>query len=186
MISHDLLTMGIPILEKLIRTIAVYLGIFVVLRIAGKRDLAQLNSFDLVVMLLLSNIVQNAIIGSDNSLVGGLIGAVTIIFVNAVLVRLVVTKPAFGPVLEGTSTTVVVDGKYDHDALRKEGLRAVDVDVAIRRQNANDVTEVKKAVLEPSGSLIVTLKAEEEAATKADLAELEQRLMAKLESLGSR
>lgn len=186
MISHDLLTMGVPIAEKLIRTVGVYVGIYVILRFAGKRDLAQLNSFDLVVMLLLSNIVQNAIIGNDDSLVGGLIGAGTIIFVNSLVVRLVVRKPSLGPVLEGTPTTVVTDGAYDHQALKKEGLRPADVEVAIRRQNANDVSEVEKAVLEPSGALIVTLKSEEEAATKEDLKKLERRLMAKLDRLGSR
>ena len=183
MISHDLLTMGVPIAEKLIRTVAVYAGIFLILRVAGKRDLAQLNSFDLVVMLLLSNIVQNAIIGEDSSLVGGLIGAVTIIAVNAFVVRLVVEKPGLAPAMEGTPTTLVNDGQYDREALRKEGLRPVDVEVAIRRQNANDVKEVAKAVLEPSGQLIVTLKPGEESATKADLTQLEARLMARLDAL---
>jgi uncharacterized membrane protein YcaP (DUF421 family) len=73
--ARDLLVAQIPLLEKVLRTIAVYLFLVLALRLAGKRELAQLNSFDLVVLLLLSNTVQNAIIGPDNSLVGGLVGA---------------------------------------------------------------------------------------------------------------
>ena len=75
-IPDDLFTVGVPLAEKVLRTIAVYVGILVLLRLAGKRDLAQLNTFDLVVLLLLSNVVQNAVIGPDNSLLGGIIGAV--------------------------------------------------------------------------------------------------------------
>src|SRR5947208_16105334 len=85
--SHDLLTIGIPVGEKLLRTIAVYLFLLLGLRLAGKRELTQLNPFDLVVLLLLSNTVQNAIIGEDNSLVGGILGAATLLVLNGVLVR---------------------------------------------------------------------------------------------------
>ena len=75
--SHDLFVMQIPILEKIIRTVAVYAVILVLFRLTGKRGLAQLTSFDMVVVFLLSNVVQNAVIGSDNSLLGGAVGAVT-------------------------------------------------------------------------------------------------------------
>ncbi len=88
-IPHDLWTSGEPLAEKVIRTVAVYLGVLLLLRLAGKRDLAQLNTSDLVVLLLLSNVVQNAVIGDDNSLVGGLVGAVALVAVNSVIVRLV-------------------------------------------------------------------------------------------------
>ena len=92
----DLTHLDISVLDKIIRTVVVYLGLVVLLRVAGKRDLAQLNSFDLIVVLLLSNVVQNAIIGPDNSLLGGLIGAAVLIAANAFLVRicLLYTSPS--------------------------------------------------------------------------------------------
>ena len=83
----DLTHLDISVLDKIIRTVVVYWTLIVLLRLAGKRDLAQLNSFDLIVMLLLSNVVQNAIIGPDNSLLGGLIGAAVLIAANAFLVQ---------------------------------------------------------------------------------------------------
>src|SRR3954447_21509773 len=104
-ISSDLFTMGVPILEKAIRTIGVYLGILLLLRLAGKRDMAQLNSFDFVVLLLLSNVVQNAVIGADNSLIGGLFGACVLVAVNAIVVRVTRRSDVAVRLLEGTSTT---------------------------------------------------------------------------------
>ena len=83
----DLTHLDISVLDKIIRTVVVYLALIVLLRLAGKRDLAQLNSFDLIVVLLLSNVVQNAVIGPDNSLLGGLIGAAVLIAANAFLVH---------------------------------------------------------------------------------------------------
>src|SRR3954453_8639695 len=106
-ITDDLFTMGTPIVEKGIRTVAVYAGLLVLLRLAGKRDLAQLNSFDFVVLLLLSNVVQNAVIGEDNSLVGGLLGACILVGVNAVVVRTARRSEKATMLLEGTSTTLV-------------------------------------------------------------------------------
>src|SRR3954467_5688798 len=87
--TENLFTMGISVLEKGIRTLAVYAGLLVLLRLAGKRNLAKLNSFDLVVLLLLSNVVQNAVIGQDNSLTGGLLGAAILVSANAIVVRTV-------------------------------------------------------------------------------------------------
>ncbi len=84
---RDLFYPDISILEKIIRPILVYFFLVISLRLAGKRELAQLNPFDLVVLLTLSNTVQNAIIGSDNSVTGGVIGAATLLLVNYVVVR---------------------------------------------------------------------------------------------------
>jgi uncharacterized membrane protein YcaP (DUF421 family) len=182
--THDLLHLGIPLGEKVLRTVAVYAVIAVLLRLAGKRDLAQLNTFDLVVMLLLSNVVQNAVIGNDNSLLGGLIGAAVLVAVNAVVVRAAVSTPRLAHVFEGTESVLVDDGQFLATNLRRDGLREADVDVALRRQGAHDVTEVEHALLAPGGSVVVTLKAEAQPATKADVAaiaaalsRLEQRLV---------
>src|SRR4051812_23884014 len=164
--------MGIPLSEKVVRTVAVYGGLAVLLRLGGKRDLAQLNTFDLVVMLLLSNVVQNAVIGNDDSLTGGLIGAAVLVALNSFVVRFAGMSPKLTAIFEGTPTTLVRDGKYDNRALVHEGLRKADVDVALRRQGANDVDEVDEAVLEPGGSIIVRMRPEAQTATRQDVAEL--------------
>jgi uncharacterized membrane protein YcaP (DUF421 family) len=168
-IAHDIGTMGIPIAEKVLRTVAVYGGIAVLLRLGGKRDLAQLNTFDLVVILLLSNVVQNAIIGNDNSVVGGLLGATILVVLNSLVVRSAGRSEKAIAVFEGTPTKLVQDGNYIDHALHREGLRKADVAVALRRQGATKVTDVKEAVLAPGGSIIVTLKPEAETATRHDI-----------------
>ncbi len=182
--SHDLITMGIPVIEKLVRTVGVYVGLVLLLRLAGKRDLAQLNSFDLVVLLLLSNVVQNAVIGNDNSLTGGLIGALTLVALNAVVVRIIARSRGLARVIEGTETVLVRDGIIAAHDVHKLGLRTEEVTTALRRQGANTADEVALAVLKPGGTIEVTLKADGENATKADIARIEGRLDTLLARLG--
>ena len=179
-VSNDLFTMGVPVVEKAIRTVAVYFGILLLLRLAVKRDMAQLNSFDFVVLLLLSNVVQNAIIGNDNSLAGGVLGAAILVLGNSIIVRVVRRSSVAVHLFEGKPTTLVRNGELDHAAIRHLGLREEDVVQAVRHQGANDVDEVSEAVLEPGGSIVVTLKDEEENATKADVRLLEAKLDALL------
>jgi len=179
-INDDLFTAGVPLTEKAIRTVAVYLGVLLLLRLAGKRDLAQLNTFDFVVLLLLSNVVQNAIIGDDNSLLGGLFGAAILVGGNAIVVRLVRRNELGVKLFEGSPTVLVRDGRLDDAMIRSLGLRPDDVVQAVRHQGANDVEEVATAVLEPGGSIVVTLKDEEENATKGDISRLEAKLDALL------
>jgi uncharacterized membrane protein YcaP (DUF421 family) len=171
-VAHHLFTLGIPFTEKVVRTIAVYIALALLLRLAGKRDLAQLNTFDLVVMLLLSNVVQNAVIGEDNSLLGGLVGAAVLVGVNALVARLSATNARAARVFEGTEVVLVEDGQYVRETLQREALREADVEVAVRRQGANDVSEVERATLAVGGSVVVSLKAEAQPATKADIASL--------------
>jgi uncharacterized membrane protein YcaP (DUF421 family) len=175
-ISDDLFTMGIPVAEKAIRTVAVYLGILLILRLAGKRDLAQLNSFDFVVLLLLSNVVQNAIIGEDNSLAGGLLGAVILVAGNSLLVHVVRGSEVGVRLFEGTPTLLVREGELDEEAITRLGLRRDDVIQALHHQGASTIREVKRAVLEPGGSIVVTLFEEAENATKGDLRRIEAKL----------
>lgn len=203
MIWTDLFTVQIPLLEKVIRTVGVYAGLAVLLRVGGKRELAQLNSFDLVVVLLLSNIVQNAVIGNDQSLAGGLLGAVVLVAVNSATVRLVNRYPALNRIFEGTPTLLIAKGQLLRDKIRGVGLREADIAVALRRQGAADVHEVEEATLAPGGSIVVTLKDEAQDITRADLqrahqvlvtdlrgeldaslSALEQRLTARLNALG--
>src|ERR671932_551839 len=101
---RDLLHPDVSILEKIIRPTLVYFFLVVSLRLAGKRELAQLNPFDLVVLLTLSNTVQNAIIGSDNSVTGGLIGASTLLVVNYVVVRFLFKHRRLDQLIEGNPT----------------------------------------------------------------------------------
>jgi uncharacterized membrane protein YcaP (DUF421 family) len=169
-VAYDLLHLGIPFGEKVVRTIAVYLALALLLRLAGKRDLAQLNTFDLVVMLLLSNVVQNAVIGNDNSLLGGLVGAAVLVAVNAVVARLSASNESVAKIFEGGESVLVENGHYVRSTLHREGLREADVEVALRRQGANDVTEVERATLAVGGAVVVTLMPEARPATKSDVA----------------
>src|SRR6476660_4626259 len=105
--------------EKILRTAVVYFAIVILLRIFGKRELAQLNSFDLVVLLLLSNVVQNAIIGPDTSLFGGLLGAATLLFLNMVVVRVAKRWPRIDRLFEGQKNAIVIDGNYDEKELTR-------------------------------------------------------------------
>jgi uncharacterized membrane protein YcaP (DUF421 family) len=148
----------------------------VLVRLAGKRDLAQLNAFDLVVVLLLSNVVQNAVIGPDNSLLGGAIGAAVLIGVNAGVVRTARHSDRVSRLLEGTPTTLARDGRWNTEALRHEGLRQADAEAALRRQNANSVRDVEEVTIEPGGAIVATLREDLQSATRADIARLEAKL----------
>jgi len=180
LIWHDLWNIQIPPVEKLLRTVLVYVGLAVLLRLGGKRDLAQLNSFDLVVMLLLSNVVQNAVIGNDNSLTGGLLGAAILVALNAVMVRLVNRHPRLVRLFEGRPTTLIRDGLVIPKALHRLGLRRADVVAACRRQGADDISEIANATLSPGGALVVTLDESHHDATIGDLRREHDRLLTQL------
>jgi uncharacterized membrane protein YcaP (DUF421 family) len=177
---NDLMHVQISLGDKAIRTVVVYAVLAVILRVVGKRDLAQLNAFDLVVMLLLSNVVQNAIIGPDDSLLGGVVGAVVLVVANAVVVRAMRRSDRAARLLEGTATVLARDGRWIDRALRSEGLRRADVEAALRRQNANRVEEVQEISIEPGGAIVVTLKPGEESATVDDIRRLEAKIDALL------
>src|SRR5512138_3548075 len=100
----------VPVIEKIVRPLVVYVVLVVLLRIFGKRELAQLNPFDLVVLLSLSNTVQNAIIGNDNSVTGGLIGAVTLLAANYLVVRFLFKHRRLDQLVEGKPTTLIDRG----------------------------------------------------------------------------
>jgi uncharacterized membrane protein YcaP (DUF421 family) len=149
-VLHDLVHLGISPLEKAIRTAAVYGALLVLLHLSGKRQLAQLNSFDLVVLLLVSNVVQNAIIGNDNSLLGGLLGATILLAVNHVIVRAAFMSPRFGKALQGGSTVVLENGHVDDHALRRLAVTLEELVAALRRQGL-ELSEVESVTLEPEG-----------------------------------
>jgi uncharacterized membrane protein YcaP (DUF421 family) len=156
-VIHHLVHLGISPWEKAIRTAAVYLALLALLHLAGKRELAQLNSLDLVVLLLLSNVVQNAIIGDDNSLLGGLLGAAVLIVANAVLVRASFMSPRFRTVVQGTATVVSENGKIDEHALRRLALTREELLAGLRRQGL-EIEDTERVTLEPEGTFNATPK----------------------------
>jgi uncharacterized membrane protein YcaP (DUF421 family) len=173
---HAMFAEQIPFTEKLLRTIIVYALIVVLFRLTGKRGMASLSTLDFAVVFLLSNVVQNAVIGNDNSLTGGIIGAVTLVAVNAAVDRLIVISPAAERIFDGRATTVIKGGHVSARTLRRLGLRRSEIDHAVRLQNGDDIRQVETANLEPGGQLVLTLKHAEQGATKGDIAELADRL----------
>ena len=182
---HDMFAQQIPFAEKLLRTVVVYALIAVLLRATGKRGLSGLNSLDIVVMFLLSNVVQNAIIGPDNSVTGGVVGAVTLVAVNSAVNRAALRSDRFARIFEGRDTPVIVNGKVDLRAVRRLGLRRHDLDHAVRLQNGDYLSEVAYGVFDPGGQLILSLKESAQGATRRDLVQVERRL-ARIEELLAR
>jgi len=176
-----LATMDTGLLEKVFRTAVVYFAIAILLRVVGKRNLAQVNTFDLVVILLLSNVVQNAIIGPDNSLLGGLIGAAVLIGINNLVVRLTARNERLARWLDGTPTEFVHDGVYDPDAMAELSLRKADVDAALRHQGVTSIQDVQLATLDPNGAITISLEPSAQPATKADI----DAIMARLDAMKS-
>ncbi len=148
---------GIPFGEKIVRTILVYVFLLVGLRLAGKRELSQLNPFDLVVLLLLSNTVQNAIIGNDNSLTGGLIGAAALLILNSVVVR---TLYHYGKLdaIEGRPDTLIRNGRLLRHHLERELITVNELEAAARKQGIESLAHVHQCRLETGGALTFVAK----------------------------
>jgi uncharacterized membrane protein YcaP (DUF421 family) len=155
--AHDLLHLGLPWWDKAIRTLVVYIAIVLLLRVAGKRTLAQLNSFDLVVLLLLSNVVQNAIIGNETSLPGGLLGAALLLGANYTIVRLTFRHRWFNWLLQGSATPLYEDGHVQERNLRHELITREEFVAGLRRQGM-ELSDVERVDLEPEGTLDATPK----------------------------
>ena len=155
LIFDNMFHLPLPILEKLARPVIVYLVLVVLLRLFGKRELAQLNPFDLVVLLSLSNTVQNAIIGDDNSVTGGVIGAFGLLAINWLIVRVLFRSQRLTRVLEGRSAVLVVDGQLDRRALERESLTREELLSVIHKQGFEDFHQVRRCQLEPNGTFYV-------------------------------
>jgi uncharacterized membrane protein YcaP (DUF421 family) len=149
----DMFILGIPIAEKILRPVVVYVFLVVGLRLAGKRELAQLNPFDLVVLLTISNTVQNAIIGEDNSVTGGIIGASTLLAVNYLVVRFLYRHADIDRIVEGDETVLIDGCKVQEDKLQRELLTLHELQAAAHRQGFGGLEEVERAVLEPGGTI---------------------------------
>jgi uncharacterized membrane protein YcaP (DUF421 family) len=193
-LAHDLFVPGVPILEKLLRTTAVYLFLLVGLRLAGKRELGQLNPFDLVVLLVLSNTVQNAIIGDDNSLIGGIIGATMLLLVNWTVVRFYYVHPWLQRLIEGDPDVLIRDGRVLTQNLKRQLITYTELEAAARRQGIEALDKVDTCRLEAGGALTFVPKTptEEEKRHRAlleqfdALAAMQREILQRLAALDAR
>ncbi|MFI5397935.1 MAG: DUF421 domain-containing protein [Candidatus Binatia bacterium] len=151
-------TPDLPVLEKIVRAAAVYVFLLVGLRLTGKRQMGQMSSFDLVVLLIISNVLQNAMIGNDNSVLGGFIGAATILALNYGVARLVVSRRGMERLVEGAPTLLIHNGKVIEPNLRRELLTRDELMAALRRQGILAVEEVHVALLEETGAITAVRK----------------------------
>lgn len=143
------------VFDILLRTTAIYLVILIGLRLAGKREIGQMTVFDLVVLLLISNAVQNAMVGPDTSLVGGILAAVVLLVINALVARLRLKWPRLRHWVEGTPTLLALHGEMIPEHLRREGVDEETLLAALREHGIADLSSVEMAVLETDGSISV-------------------------------
>jgi len=149
----DLFVLGLPVAEKVLRPVIIYFFLVLGLRFAGKRELAQLNPFDFVVLMTLSNTVQNGIIGDDNSVTGAILGASSLLLVNYVVVRLLFGHEKLEHLVEGDSTVLIDGGRVLHDRLKAELITLPELESAAHKQGFAGLDEVDRAVLEPGGTI---------------------------------
>jgi uncharacterized membrane protein YcaP (DUF421 family) len=152
-IWRDMFVMSLPVLEKILRPVIVYFFLVVVLRLSGKRELVQLNPFDLVVLLTLSNTVQNAIIGDDNSVSGGLLGATSLLATNYLVVRFLYSHRKLDQIVEGRADVLIENGKVREEHVKKELITLPQLEAAARKQGFASLAEVDQCILEPGGTL---------------------------------
>ena len=150
---YDMFVPPISVLEKMLRPLIVYVFLVFAFKAAGKRLLAQLNPFDLVVILILSNTVQNAIIGNDNSLTGGLLGAATLLIVNGFLVKRLYSHEQLQQWLEGKPDPLIEHGQLLEANLKAEGILKSDLLSAVNKQGFDSLAEIERALLAPGGAL---------------------------------
>jgi uncharacterized membrane protein YcaP (DUF421 family) len=149
----DMFVLGVPLAEKILRPIFVYAFLVISLRLSGKRELVQLNPFDLVVLLTLSNTVQNAIIGDDNTVSGGIIGATSLLIVNYLVVRFLYGHKKLDQLVEGRADVLIENGEVSVERLKKELISHAQLEAAARKQGFESLDEVQRCILEPGGTL---------------------------------
>ena len=155
---HDLFVPAIPLAEKVLRPMLVYVFLIVGIRLAGKRTLASLNAFDLVVILSISNTVQNAIIGEDSSVTGGLIGASTLLIMNYLVVRFFFKHRRLDRLVEGKATCLIRDGKVLKANCDRELITEHELMIAAHRQGFHSLGDISRAELEPNSGITFLAK----------------------------
>src|SRR5437899_2456210 len=180
----DMFVLALPVLEKILRPVIVYFFLVIGLRLAGKRELAQLNPFDLVVLLTLSNTVQNAIIGEDNSVTGGIIGATALLVVNYLVVRFLYGHKRLDQIVEGQPALLIENGTVNERLLGKELITPAELEAAAHRQGFASLEEIARRVLEPGGTLsFLGKKPAPEEARHRELLERLDQMMAEMAQL---
>ena len=154
----DMFVLAVPLAEKILRPIFVYAFLVISLRLSGKRELVQLNPFDLVVLLTLSNTVQNAIIGEDNTVTGGVIGAISLLVVNYLVVRFLYNHQKLDHLVEGDADILIENGKISVERLKRELISQQQLEAAARKQGFESLADVQKCILEPGGTLCFVAK----------------------------
>jgi uncharacterized membrane protein YcaP (DUF421 family) len=154
-LATDLFVPQVSLLEKVVRALLVFVFLVVALRLGGKRELGQINVLDLAVLLLVSNVLQNAMIGPDNSLVGGVVGATTLFAANYVFVRLVFRSRRASRLLEGTPTVLLEHGRLHERALRSEAITVEELHAAALERGFEQLADVDLIVLQPNGHLAI-------------------------------
>jgi uncharacterized membrane protein YcaP (DUF421 family) len=154
----DMFQLALPVLEKVIRPCIIYIFLIVGLRLAGKRELAQINTFDLVVLLMLSNTVQNAIIGDDNSVAGGIIGATSLLVLNYMVVRFLFRRTRLDRFLEGSPVILIENGRVLHKHLERELISIQELTTVARKQGFRSLDDIQECILETGGSLVFIAK----------------------------
>jgi uncharacterized membrane protein YcaP (DUF421 family) len=154
----NLFDMTTPWYEILLRTFVVYVTVLVLLRIAGKRELGQMTPFDLVVILVIANAVQNAMTGGDNSLTGGILAAGTLTVVNIAVGRWGSYIPLFRRLVASEPTLLLRDGRPIAAALSSERVDLGELQMAAREHGIEDLKDVTAAVLEEDGSISIIPK----------------------------
>jgi len=149
----NMFVLGVPVLEKMLRPVIVYAFLVFGLRLAGKRELAQLNPFDLVVLLTLSNTVQNAIIGNDTSVTGGIIGAATLLVINYFVVRLLYGHQKIEKIVEGDEDVLIENGQINTEHLKQEIITLAELEMAAHKQGFESLAQIQRAVLESGGTI---------------------------------
>ena len=152
---RDIFVMQVPGWTVALRTVLVYVCLLTGLRLSGKREIGQLTVFDLVVLLLISNAVQNAMVGSDSSLTGGLIAAVVLVVGNMLVAQLRLRSTRLRRLVEGTPTLLVLHGQVIPEHLRRESLDEDMLEAALREHGVANIRDVEMAVLETDGSISV-------------------------------
>jgi uncharacterized membrane protein YcaP (DUF421 family) len=155
---HDMFHLDVSVLEKLLRPVLIYAFLALALRLAGKRELAQLNSLDFVVLLAVTNAVQNGIIGNDDSVTGGVLGASALFVLNGAVALVLFRSARLRRLAEGTPRVLITMGVVDKEALRKERLTIEQLFAAIATQGASTIDDVQEAVIEPNGTIVARMK----------------------------
>ncbi len=167
----------VTLIEKIIRPILIYASLIFLLRLFGKRELGQLNPFDLVVLLSLSNTVQNAIIGDDTSVSGGIVGAIALLGINYIMAFLKYHSKWFESFIEGKPRVLIENSKINKDAVRREMLTKEDLDTVAHQQGLDNAAEIEKCIIDPNGSFLV------EGNTETSETNFRREVLKKLEDL---